>query len=167
MKKNPFLVIAFLIMLLLAGCSSSQKKFESDAYQVAISGYSDGTCDVSVDGWKYINRKKSDGYYSVRDDVISLDCRIIKSDKTGSLFVHISGQLKTDERLIISEMDAYMAVYAYLRGAAIGGRFTPINHVTPLFQQLAIDLYEYKILYDPNTEPPLVITGLGRRNDRP
>ena len=117
MKKNPFLVIAFLTVFLLTACSSSQKKFESDAYQVAISGYSDGTCDVSVDGWKYIVRNKSKGRYFVHDDVISLKCRIIGGNEHGITFIDVSGRFKIDERLVFTESDDYLSVYADLYGA--------------------------------------------------
>ena len=169
MKTISLLATLLLILLQLGACSSSQKKFENDAYQVSIAGYSDGTCDVSVDGWKFIVRQKSDGRYSVRDSTISLRCRKIvnDSDHSGDTWVYISGKYDVNEKLVFTEIDEYLTTYATLRGSAISGRFTPITHATPLFQNLLIDLYEYKILYDPDAEPSITLSGLGRRTDRP
>ena len=167
MKTIPLLATLLLIILQLGACSSSQKKFENDAYQVSIAGYSDGTCDVVIDGSKFISRKTSTGRHVIREHLVLLSCRNMDSSNSKKAYVSFDGELNIEEKFIITNFDKSSDVIAVLGGSGLAGRYTPLNHATPLFSNLEMDLYEYKILYDPDAEPPITLSGLGRRGDHP
>ena len=167
MRKLPIATSALLIILLLVSCNSSPKKFENDAYQVSIEGYSDGTCDVTIDGLEIISRKMTAGTLTAQDDDIYLNCQLIGSDSSGRALAYLEGEFHIDEKIVSTEVGYIYDIAAGLKGTVISGRYKPLNHITPLFMLLSMDLYDIKLIFDRNVEPSLKVVGLGRRLDRP
>ena len=173
-------VTILLTTLLLTGCITPKERYSYDKYQIALTIYTDNTCEFSINDRILVSRDAS--LLNFKGPVTLLDndwtCHSLIDKEESAITVKLNSPSCCGEKYVISEQtnvrwnelkyhpSDVKSWGMFIAGGAVEEEFGILFYGS-LLTSLVLLAYEMTIVADPHSETVISVSGLARRASWP